>query len=1024
MHCIHGIELEAHEHPIKKRRDRLIQDAFAKAGDMHAAKQLAKREETLRHAINHKAALEALIQLVTVRNLSYNCSSWPELHALISAVNPAADDLISLSHGSIQKLVSNSFRVHKDMLRRKLQSTPWKLHLSSDVRSAPNHKAFLGICVKFVDPDAKEALQALLALSELPGLDGPGSHGGAEQWKLLQHVLEDYNIWNKVGFYTGDNHGSNDKLCHLLANYLQGKGVDWEAKTRRIRCHGHIVNLAVQAFLFIDSKEAARAALEHIEDTDESAFGTDFSERIKPQRAQGWRRLGPLGKVHNISIHMRENDYRWNEFKKRAGRSLGLDNDTRWNSWFLLLDTTLNLQNYVEWYQKKYYQDLRDDYLTPDEWSALGETRAFLQPFWKQGSNPYHEIHIWIHNVDPYPFHSIPQRTEEDNQRLFQLYKGWTLTERDGQVRQWVYQFGYDIQHAQKGERRWVCCLCIKQKRPRPKSYAIKGLQNAEGHLYTDHNGIMDPTGKRQKPAKASEKAHQSIATILQLNPKEPKEQDLINTLIKRFDKTVFQQKLVNWIVNSNQSFWIVNDQDLRDIFNYLNPSVEITKANITDVTVRAISEREFTNNMERVKDAFEKEVFEGLHTAAKEHEVWRRRGSVGKWHNFAVEVSRSDTWTDMLKKVQAVESQLSDDAQLKKHRPVGVVVDNATRWLSQFSMIERALALRPFYNSFVQRASNEWEKNRMTADDWHVLGTLYDILLDFQLVVRGLEGDGQGKHQRKVEENEIDPPLSGTSWDLVHAHEFLLETLESGKRAVANFPDGHHLAVNINLGWLKLNEYYEHLNDSPLIYGAAVLHPAYRWALFDDLWGDDDERQLWITKAKEMVQDLWEREYRDLEVDDPEIELPANKRLKTSRNKFTAWRTKKRGLTAGGISVTESPIQSPAQSPRSSVGGLDLDEYEQWQRDIEDADASVTDPYEYWHIRRLKYPRLSRMALDLLTVPPMPAECERLFSTTGRMVTKSRNRLDASTIGLCQTLRSWLRAGLIGSLDRILMDE
>ncbi|KAH7461642.1 hypothetical protein FOMA001_g19045 [Fusarium oxysporum f. sp. matthiolae] len=380
---IHGIELEAHEHPIKKRRDRLIQDAFAKAGDMHAAKQLAKREETLRHAINHKAALEALIQLVTVRNLSYNCSSWPELHALISAVNPAADDLISLSHGSIQKLVSNSFRVHKDMLRRKLQSTPWKLHLSADVGSAPNHKAFLGICVKFVDPDAKEALQALLALSELPGLDGPGSHGGAEQWKLLQHVLEDYNIWNKVGFYTGDNHGSNDKLCRLLANYLQEKGVDWEAKTRRIRCHGHIVNLAVQAFLFIDSKEAARAALEHIEDTDESAFGTDFSERIKPQRAQGWRRLGPLGKVHNISIHMRENDYRWNEFKKRAGRSLGLDNDTRWNSWFLLLDTTLNLQSYVEWYQKKYYQDLRDDYLTPDEWSALGETRAFLQPFWK-----------------------------------------------------------------------------------------------------------------------------------------------------------------------------------------------------------------------------------------------------------------------------------------------------------------------------------------------------------------------------------------------------------------------------------------------------------------------------------------------------------------------------------------------------------------------------------------------------------------------------------------------------------------
>jgi hypothetical protein len=47
-----------------------------------------------------------------------------------------------------------------------------------------------------------------------------------------------------------------------------------------------------------------------------------------------------------------------------------------------------------------------------------------------------------------------------------------------------------------------------------------------------------------------------------------------------------------------------------------------------------------------------------------------------------------------MLKKVQAVESQLSDDAQLKKHRPVGVVVDNATRWLSQFSMILRIFSM------------------------------------------------------------------------------------------------------------------------------------------------------------------------------------------------------------------------------------------------------------------------------------------------------------------------------------------
>ncbi|ENH72028.1 hypothetical protein FOC1_g10000426 [Fusarium oxysporum f. sp. cubense race 1] len=38
-------------------------------------------------------------------------------------------------------------------------------------------------------------------------------------------------------------------------------------------------------------------------------------------------------------------------------------------------------------------------------------------------------------------------------------------------------------------------------------------------------------------------------------------------------------------------------------------------------------------------------------------------------------------------------------------------------------------------------------------------------------------------------------------------------------------------------------------------------------------------------------------------------------------------------------------------------------------------------------------------MALDVMTVPAMSSECERLFSATGLMVTPLRNRLDAGTI-------------------------
>ncbi|KAL6411075.1 hAT family dimerization domain protein [Ilyonectria robusta] len=63
-------------------------------------------------------------------------------------------------------------------------------------------------------------------------------------------------------------------------------------------------------------------------------------------------------------------------------------------------------------------------------------------------------------------------------------------------------------------------------------------------------------------------------------------------------------------------------------------------------------------------------------------------------------------------------------------------------------------------------------------------------------------------------------------------------------------------------------------------------------------------------------------------------------------------------------------------------------------------------------------------MALDVITVPAISLECERLFSATGLIVTPLRNCLDAGIIRLIQTLRSWLREGIIEDVDSILLDD
>jgi hypothetical protein len=60
------------------------------------------------------------------------------------------------------------------------------------------------------------------------------------------------------------------------------------------------------------------------------------------------------------------------------------------------------------------------------------------------------------------------------------------------------------------------------------------------------------------------------------------------------------------------------------------------------------------------------------------------------------------------------------------------------------------------------------------------------------------------------------------------------------------------------------------------------------------------------------------------------------------------------------------------------------------------------------------RYPRLSRMAIDLFSIPAMSSEPERIFSLAGHMVTVQRGRLQADIIGAAQCISSWERSGAI----------
>ena len=60
----------------------------------------------------------------------------------------------------------------------------------------------------------------------------------------------------------------------------------------------------------------------------------------------------------------------------------------------------------------------------------------------------------------------------------------------------------------------------------------------------------------------------------------------------------------------------------------------------------------------------------------------------------------------------------------------------------------------------------------------------------------------------------------------------------------------------------------------------------------------------------------------------------------------------------------------------------------------------------EWWKAHSGQFPVLSQMALDLLSVPLMSAECERVFSAAKILISDKRNRMKNDIIEVCTLLR------------------
>ncbi|KAH7461075.1 hypothetical protein FOMA001_g19142 [Fusarium oxysporum f. sp. matthiolae] len=301
------------------------------------------------------------------RHLPLNFVTWPEYQALLTAVNPAVQEFLTDSGNTVAADLDRAYDAHQQSVKKWLEHARSLVHIAMDVWSSPQRKAYVAVHAQWVD----EAYKPRKALLGLPNLRR--SHAGAAMTPHLMEIIRKYHLAPRIGYFTGDNDAKNDTCLRQLAVGLS------------------------QDLSFATSEDALQAAIEQAQDEANDVTVSDaLHDRIQSNTCQkshgrrnkrndtaGWRSIGPMGKLHNIAVFIRNSTVRNDAWDDIAGKALGIDNITRWNSWFKLLDAAISQEGPLSIFLNQYHEELEDDILTHDDWQVLKMTHEFLQPFYQ-----------------------------------------------------------------------------------------------------------------------------------------------------------------------------------------------------------------------------------------------------------------------------------------------------------------------------------------------------------------------------------------------------------------------------------------------------------------------------------------------------------------------------------------------------------------------------------------------------------------------------------------------------------------
>ena len=320
---------------------------------------------------------EAMRQYIVVHRQPFMTVASPEWQAMFTSQGARSP---YSNPQTLRKHIMKDFQSRRALLNLELQYCT-TISLSVDIWTSPNRKPIFAVIGHWVTNDFIER-QEVLEFIELKG-----EHTGENMAVVVQDLLKELGIEQKLLAITGDNAGNNGTLCHALYKGLSESYSDdplanssirprmrFHGRKSFIRCLAHVTNLICDDILKELKSSTAREAKALLDDLDK--------RRVKNIPLLPGR--GVLAKIRLINIWILRSTLRgqaWDALSPRAAaREPKYDCGTRWNGGYDMADMACDLRDeYTLICQQQ--PAIRALLPTEAEWVILAQIRLVLEPF-------------------------------------------------------------------------------------------------------------------------------------------------------------------------------------------------------------------------------------------------------------------------------------------------------------------------------------------------------------------------------------------------------------------------------------------------------------------------------------------------------------------------------------------------------------------------------------------------------------------------------------------------------------------